>query len=198
MKLTQDVWGFVIALAAVINGLGIVRLIAALGDYVKKHASLEVTHYWPYGMTALFQLLLHILLWWSILGLKAAGQITFLGYLYLLLGPTLLFLATTLLLPDVSSSEIDLKAEYRQARKAYYSILFGFWMWVIFLWPVFGYPFAPTVKFALIWLAIAVTLRISENDKVHTALAAANFMLFATLVALYAMQLGKVGQIMTQ
>jgi len=198
MKLTQDVWGFVVALAAVINGLGIVRLIAALGDYVKKRASLDVTHYWPYGLTATFQLLLHVLLWWSVLGLKAVGQINFLSYLYLLVGPTLLFLATTILLPDVASTSIDLKADYRECRKSYYTILSIFWVWTVFLWPAFGYPFPPTVKFLLLWLPVSLTLRFSENDKVHAALAVANILIFAAFVALYAMKLGEVGRLMTQ
>jgi hypothetical protein len=148
MELTQDIWAFVIALAAVINGLGLVRLMSGVGDYLKSRHRLTLIPYWPHVASALFQLLLHILLWWSVLGLRAIGSITFVSYLYLLAGPTLLFLATSVIVPDVSDDSIDLKTQYFGIRKMYFSILGIFWVWVIFLWPAFGYPFAPTVKMA--------------------------------------------------
>jgi len=36
MDQTMEAWPFVIALAAVVNGLGVVRLIGGLGEYIKK------------------------------------------------------------------------------------------------------------------------------------------------------------------
>ena len=105
-------WNFIVSLAAVINGLGIVRLVGGFGDFLKRRNGLEVTHYWVYSLMAIFQLLAHILLWWSIVGLQSAGNINFLTYLYLLIGPTLLFLATTMLLPTVTDNKVDLHSEY--------------------------------------------------------------------------------------
>ena len=75
MEMTREVWAFVVALAAVVNGLGIVRLIGGFGDYLRKRHVLEVEHYLPFTAMAFFQLLTHALLWWSILGLKSAGSI---------------------------------------------------------------------------------------------------------------------------
>jgi len=41
MELTKEVWTFVIALAAVVNGLGIVRLLGGFSDYLKNRDSLN-------------------------------------------------------------------------------------------------------------------------------------------------------------
>ena len=196
MELSQDVWAFVIALAAVVNGLGIVRLLGSFSEYLKSRDKVEVVHYWVFALLGIFQLLLHLLLWWSILGLKAAGNINFLSYLYLLVGPTLLFLATSLLLPDDLDDfdgEINLRKHYYRVRKPYYSVLLIFWPWAIFIWPVFGYPFAPTAPVLAIWVVLALGLRVAENEKVHAALVVSNLIVYASFVSIYAMNLGEVG-----
>jgi hypothetical protein len=194
MENTNSIWPFVIALAAVVNGLGIVRLIGGLGEYLRNYSTLNVQHYWVYNLLALFQLLAHLLLWWSILGLRAAGSINFVSYLYLLIGPTLLYLGTSLLVPDVKDSSIDLRAEYYKFRKIFFSILSIFWLWAIFVWPVFGHSFAPTVPLIAVWLLIAVILRITDNPKVHATLVTANCVIYVAFVVVFAMKLGEVGR----
>jgi hypothetical protein len=198
MEITQGVFTFIVSLAAVINGLGIVRIVAGAGDYFRRSESLEVNHYWVYSLVALFQLLAHVLIWWALLGLRDVGSINFLQYLYLLLGPTLLFLATSMLIPDVTENKVDLRAEYSRLRKPYYTLLAIFWVWSMAIWPVFGYPMAPTWKFAACWLAIMIILRLTENAKVHAVLVSATWLLLIVYIGIYAMQLGSVGRMMVQ
>ncbi len=197
MEMSRQVWTFVVALAAVVNGMGIVRLIGGAADYLKNRHRLDVTYYWPYSLMTLFQLLAHALLWWSILGLKVASGLNFLSYLYLILGPTLLFIATSLLIPSSSDSRIDLRAEYFTHRSSYYSTLSLFWLWAIFLWPVFGYPFAPTVPLILVWLGISIASRVTANPTAHSIFVVGNCMVYVYFVVRFAMELGKVGKIMT-
>jgi len=193
MELSQDVWAFVIALAAVVNGLGIVRLLSSFAEYLKRREAMEVGHYWVFALVGIFQFLLHLLLWWSVLGLKAANNINFLSYLYLLIGPTLLFLATNLLLPGEVDDELDLRKHYYEIRKPYYSVLLIFWPWTMFIWPVFGYPFAPTVPVMAVLFLLNLGLRTTANQKVHAALVVANLIVYAAFVSVYAMNLGEVG-----
>ena len=54
MEETQDIWPFVIALAAVVNGLGIVHLLGGLSEYLKNHATLQVRHYWLYSLLVIY------------------------------------------------------------------------------------------------------------------------------------------------
>jgi hypothetical protein len=193
MEITSEKWAFIITLAAVVNGLGIVRLLSSLGEYLKTRGSLNIRQYWVYNLLAVFQLLAHLLLWWSILGLPAAGNINFLSYLYLLIGPTLLYLGTSVMLPESKSTSLDMRREYYDFRKSYYSILTGFWLWAIFAWPVFGHDFSPTLPMLLIWLAISIILRFTENPKAHATLIIANCTIYASFVAMFAMQPGAVG-----
>lgn len=194
MEQSKDIWAFVIALAAVVNGLGIVKLMGGLSDYLRSYSTINIRHYWVYSLLAIFQVLAHLLLWWSILGLRSAGHINFISYLYLLIGPTLLYLCTSIIVPDIKDDAIDLRAMYYGFRKIFFSLLSAFWIWAIFVWPVFGHAFAPTVPVIAAWLLISLTLLITDNPKVHAVLMVANCAVYAGFIAVFAMQLGEVGR----
>ena len=195
MESIKDIWPLVIALAAVINGLGIVRLVGSFAEYLKNNSTLNIQHYWVYTLLAVFQLFTHLLLWWSILGVKSSiDNINFLSFLYLLIGPTLLYLGTSLMIPDIKDRSIDLRTEYYNFRKTFFSILIIFWLWAIFIWPAFGHPFAPTVPLIAVWLLISIVLRLTDNQKTHAVLVVANCVVYAAFIALFAMQLDEVGR----
>lgn len=197
MEATKDIWAFIVALAAVVNGLGIVRLLSGLAEYLRNQKTLNINHYWVYTLVTIFQLLAHLLLWWSILGLRSAGSINFLGYLYLIIGPTLLYLGTSLLIPEIKNKSIDIKVAYYELHKTYYSLLIAFWLWAIFIWPVFGHGFSPTVPLICTWLLISIILRTTDNPKIHATLVIANCAIYAGFIAMFAMQLGEVGRKVT-
>jgi len=198
MELTPGIFMFIVALAAVVNGLGIVRIVGALGEFVRRRESLNVSFYWVHSLLVLFQLLAHVLLWWSLIGLHEISSINFLQYLYVLIGPILLFLATSLLIPDFTDNAVDLRAAYWRSRKPYYSILPVFWIWTMLVWPVFGYSIAPTWKFAFCWMIIMITLRLTENSTVHAVLVSAIWLLMVVFIGIYAMQLGGIANQMLQ
>lgn len=198
MEITSGVFTFIVALAAVINGLGIVRIVGGLGEFLRRRDSLDVSYYWVHSLLTLFQLTTHVLIWWSLIGLRDVGSINFLQYLYLLVGPTLLFLATSLLIPEMTENKVDLSADYKRFRKPYYSVMPIFWAWSIFIWPVFGYPVAPTWKFAACLMATMIILRLTENAKIHAVLVSANWLLLIVFIGIYAMQLGGVSRLMIQ
>jgi len=198
MEMAYGTWAFVITLVAVINGLGIVRLLSAMSDYLRMRRKLNVRHYWVFSLLLFFQLLVHVLLWWSLLGVREAGNINFLSYLYLLAGPTLLFLGSGFLVPDVDSEAIDMRQEYAAIRKPYYSLATAFFLWAIFLWPVFVGRFAPTATLLGVFFTVSAVLRITDNARVHSAGVAALFITYCLFVTVYAMQLGEVGRAMIQ
>ena len=198
MGLSYSSFTFVASLVAVINALGIVRLLSSFAEYLRQRRKLEVQHFWVYYVQTTFQLLIHVLLWWSVVGLRDVDDMNFLNYLYLLIGPTLLFLGTSLLLPNLDGNSLDLRSEYLAFRKDYFTVISAFWLWVLFVWPVFVGAFAPTAKLLVAYLVVAVLQRISANLKLHGALVIVNCLLFVTIVGLYAMQLGAVGRAMSQ
>ena len=198
MEITSSVFTFIVALAAVINGLGIVKIVVGMGEYIRRRESLNISYYWVYSLVIVFQLLAHVLLWWALIGLREIGSMNLLQYLYVLLGPTLLFLATSMLVPDFKDNNVDLRAEYRRLRKPYFSILAIFWVWSMFIWPIFGYPMAPTWKMAVCWMTIAIILRVTENAKINAALVVTNLILLMIYIGIYAMELGGISLQMTQ
>lgn len=189
---------FIVALAAVVNGLGIVRIVGGLGEFIRKRESLNVTYYWIHSALVLFQLLVHVLLWWSFIGLREVDSINFLQYVFLLIGPVVLFLATSLLIPDFADDTVDLRAAYWRSSKSYFTILMVFWPWVISIWPVFGFPLAPTWKFAACWMAMMAIMRFTGNEKVHGVLVGAVWLLTIAFIGMYAMQLGGVANLMME
>jgi hypothetical protein len=197
MELDFRAFAFIITLAAVINGLGIVRWLSALAEYLRRSQSLSVKHYWVYALAAGFQFMVHILLWWSLWGTREAGEFNFLSYLYLLTGPILLFLGTTLLVPDVGDDGVDLRAHYFSVRRIYSTVLLLLWIWVIFLWPVLAGAFAPTAPILVVFTILAGALRVTANPIVHAAVFVVYWLLLVAFVALFAMQLGGVGALMS-
>jgi hypothetical protein len=194
MESVERVWIYVFSLVAVINGLGIVRLLGGLSEYLRHRKTLDIQHYWVYTSFAVFQLLLHLLFWWTIIGLHKAGNLNFLSYLYLLIGPTLLFLGTSLLVPAEKVESLNLRSVYYGIRETYFSILIAFWLWVIFIWPVFGHSFAPPVPLHIAFLLIALILRITDQPRIHATLIIANYAIYLAFIMLYATHLGELGR----
>ena len=187
-------WIFVLSLVAVINGLGIVRLLTALSDCMRAREELSIQYYWVHTLYLIFQLLMHLLIWWSIIGLHQIGTLHFLSYLYILVGPTLLFLGTTLLIPDAKADSVDLRAEYYSVRKIYFSLLAAFYLWAIFVWPVFGHGFSPSVPLIAVFLLIALIAIVTDRPKVHAAMIIANLAVYTAFIVLYATHLSDLGR----
>jgi hypothetical protein len=183
-------FAFIITLAAVVNGLGIVRWLTAFSEYLRRRQSLDVQHYWVYNLMAAYQFLLHILLWWTLWGIRDAANFNFLTYLYLLIGPVLLFLGTSLLTPSIESDGVDIRRHFSEVRRAYSTVLTLLWLWAIFSSPVIRGFVAPTAPLLALFLAAAVTLRTTANPKIHGFLVVLNWLLVVVFVGLFAMPLG--------
>ena len=72
MEFTPNMFMFIVALVSVINGLGIVRIIGGLGEYLNLRNSMDISFYGVHSVLLVFQLLTHVLLWWSLIGLRDA------------------------------------------------------------------------------------------------------------------------------
>lgn len=197
MTLDYAAFAFIITLAAVVNGLGIVRWLAGFAEYLRRRQRLQIQHYWVFSLFAGFQFLMHILLWWSLWSVRGASAFNFLTYLYLLTGPILLYLGTSLLAPNLDDKVIDLRAHYFGVQPLYFTILVFLWVWSILLWPVLQGGLAPTAPIFTLLLVTAVTLRVTRNPRVHGAIAVINWLLAAVFVAVYATELGGVGKLMS-
>jgi len=188
---------FVITLAAVINGLGLVRLLSAFAEYLRHQQRIEVASYWVFALWVLFQFLMHIVLWWSLWNLRLVEAFNFGMYLYLLTGPIILYLGTSLLVPDLDEGRTDLRIHYFLVRPVFFTTMGLFWLWGIFSWPVIKGAFAPSAPILAAYLGIAVILRFTDNPRVHAMLVLAVWLLLIVFIAMFGMRLGGLSELGT-
>ena len=111
MLVAEDISAFkhVVVPIGVVVGLGVARVVVHVAQYIQKRdrVRFSATHVvWSATL-----LLLFVGLWWNLWGLRAihAGTWSFFTLIYLLTGPTLLYVPSILVLPDVpDSGELDL------------------------------------------------------------------------------------------
>lgn len=190
MENTAHPFMFIVSLAAVVNGLGIVRLVSAFAEYLKIRHKVEIRYYWAFTLFAVLQLLLHIFFWWSLWSLRDTESFNFLQYLFLLSGPTLLYLATNLLAPALNENVIDLEAAYFNSRRTFFSVMSLVWLWCVLLRPLLGGALAQTWPYLVAFLASSLLLRFTEWRPVHTAVAIFQWLLMIVFIGLFGMQLG--------
>jgi len=183
-------FAFIITLAAVINGLGIVRWLTAFSEYLVRKRNLDIQHYWVFGLLAAFQFLLHVLMWWTMWSFRDATNFNFLTYLYLLAGPVILFLGTSALIPSIESDRADVRSHFSEVRPIYSTVLVLLWIWAIFAGPVLRGGIAPTAPLLALFLIAAVLLRATANPKLHGIAAVFNWLVVVVYIAMFAMQLG--------
>ena len=194
-ELSTHSFNFIISLAAVVNGLGIVRLLSSFAEYLRHRRTLEIKHYWVFNLFASLQLLVHILLWWSMWGIRGAPNFNFLIYLFLLSGPTLIYLATSVLIPDTTERSIDIKETYYSIRRSYFTLMSLTWLWAILLRPLLSGTLAPSTPIFLLFLILAVVSRITGNAKLHAAIAVLNWVLLLVFIGVFGMYLGWAGSL---
>ena len=194
MELDYRAFAYIISLAAVVNGLGIVRLLSSFAEYLRKHDRLKVSHYWVYTLWVALQFLLHIIMWWMLWGVREVDTFNFIIYLYVLAGHTLMYLATSLLIPDADNNGIDLREFYFRIRGPYFTILSLLWFWAIFMMPVLQGRFAPTVPIMVTYLGIALLGRFTRNPRIHAAMVIAAWLTTAVFVSLFIVQFGGVAE----
>ena len=190
MELDFRAFAFIIALAAVVNGLGMTRLLFGLAEYLRRRGHFEISHSGLFGAWASLQFILHILLWWQLWTVQQATTLTFLTYLYLLLGPILLFLGTSLLLPDLPEGSLDLGEHYAEARKPFFSVNLLFWLWALFLGLVLEGAFRPAAPLLATFAAVAAGLRFTTNVTAHVVLTVLSWLLILFFIASYSVRFG--------
>jgi len=110
--------------------------------------------------------------------------------MYLLAGPILLFLGTSILAPNISQGSVDMRTHYFTVRATYSTILSLLWLWVIFLSPLLRDTFASSLPIYGALLAAAVIQRLSANPRVQAAAAISSCLLLVLFIGLYSMKLG--------
>ncbi len=175
---------FLAVMFAVLMGMGVVRLITAFGEMIKRRK--QVRPYWLHAAWLALLLLIYFHVWWSMWEFRQATNWNYLTYLFLLTGPVALFTASNLLIPDLSeSSEIDSRKYYYDNHRSFFAAMSVAVLWGISIYPVMFGQLDPIFEWLLLFLAVMVTLTFTKNEIVHNLLTIVAWLLFATFVAAY-------------
>jgi Na+/melibiose symporter-like transporter len=130
---TLDLGAFkhVVVPIGVVIALGVARIVTAISHYIQHQDRIRFS--WTHAVWAGLLFLWFVGLWWISWGLRHvdAERWSYFTLIYLLVGPSLMYLATTLLLPDVpDGGELDLGGRFDGVGRAFFACLAGFVLWL--------------------------------------------------------------------
>ena len=131
---TLDLGAFkhVVVPIGVVIALGVARIVNALSDYIQHRRQIRFD--WPHSLWCGVIFLYLVGLWWISWGLREvdAELWSYFTLIFLLVGPALLYLATTLLLPEVpKQGQLDLSLRFEEVGRAFFLSLAGFFVWLV-------------------------------------------------------------------
>ncbi|MGB6640279.1 MAG: hypothetical protein WBG67_05855 [Thermoanaerobaculia bacterium] len=182
--MTVSAFEFLAVMFAVLLGMGVVRLITAVGEMVKHRA--QVRPYWLHGAWLSLLLLLYFHVWWSFWEFRLATNWNYLTYLFLLGGPVALSAATNILIPDLGSEpDIDSRGYYYRVHRSFFATMSVAVVWGMSIYPVIFGQLDPVLEWLLLFLAVTVTLAVTASTTVHAVLTVVAWILIAILVGSY-------------
>ncbi len=116
----------------VVIALGVARVVTSVSHYIQNRDRVRPAFAHVAWSTILF--LWFVGLWWISWGLRnvEAELWSYFTLIFLLVGPSLMYLATTLLLPDVPEhGELDLGERFERIGRSFFACLAGLLLWLV-------------------------------------------------------------------
>ena len=159
---------------SLILGLAVANVLTHISAMVKQGR--EADWYFLHTMWAVYMLFLMACEWWVIFNWSSVGRIGFWTYLFLLMKPCVLFVASDVLFPNAArQSGLDLKSHFWSVRRRLFSIVALYPALDIIDTTLKGMDhvreLGPTypIVLALSFLAIFVGIK-SQDERVHAAI----------------------------
>jgi len=182
-------------LISIILALGMTRVLAGVGEMLQARSRRRV--YWVHAIWIINVFLYLVVAWWIFYRWRNQQPWTFFLFIFVLISPTLLYLASLLLFPregDVDSA-LDYKTHYYANHRAFF-ILFALFAPVDIVDSLLkGVPHflnlgLPYIVINVLFLAGLVTAAITRNERYHQFYAiyflvqtiVNSFLLFRTLL----------------
>ena len=180
---------FISVMFAVIMGMGVVYILMAIAAIIR-WGHQQITPYWLHLSWIIFMLLLHFHVWWGLWDLQSVESWHYFSYLYLLSGPVLLFVAVSIIIPDIQQSEkIDLRQFYFDHSTRFFLTLTLAVIWGLLLYPVFFGQADPVLEWLLLFLVIIIMLMFIKKPIWHGTLSVLAWILFFVWVLSYGFSL---------
>jgi hypothetical protein len=158
--------GLLVALMFVgLLSIGIANILVALATLVNQRRRVKL--YWVYLGWIVLLLLVFFDLFWQTAILLGVEQWDFIGFLYIISGPLLLFFATQVILPDGEDQTLDLRTKYFEAAPLFFTLLIAESLWLIGADVVVGGDNSGWRIVDVVAMALALVLAVSRRPAVH-------------------------------
>ena len=163
--------------------LGIVSIITALASVVNKRSDVKVSGVHLSWLVLL--LIAHFNMFWYTFDILNVEDWGFMGFLYTIAGPILIFFASSILVPDGSVDDrSELKDYYLRISRQFFQIFAIVQLWILGSDLVLHGGFVPASLLNLAVLVLAVVLSISRAESVHRAGVVVAWLIFVVQLAL--------------
>ena len=159
-------------LISIILALGMTRVLGGVGEMLQARSHRRI--YWVHAIWIINLFLYLVIAWWIFYRWRNQQQWTFLLFIFVLISPTILYLASLLLFPRESEADlaVDYKTHYYANHRAFF-ILFGLFTPVDFVDSLLkGVPhflaLGPVYFVSgLLYFAGLLTAAITRNERYH-------------------------------
>lgn len=132
----MSLFEFIVGMISVILALAVAQLFVGIADLMQNRA--RVKFYLPHSIWVANIFLIMFLHWWSLWTFKDLSW-NFAMFFFSLLGPSLIFLAATVISPRGQTTEaIDLETHFSDIRKMFFSIMLATIVLFTLDGPLFG------------------------------------------------------------
>lgn len=191
----MSLFEYVSVIIAVVLALCIGQLLLGVSALVK--ARLRVSAFLPHTIWIALLFLLVLQHWWAQWDFRGVDW-TYATFLYVVLGPTLLFLAVSLLVPETSGdAPIDVRNHFLGVRRLFMLVMLAFVLvtWFDGLLIQGQSAFGPIGWLHLGWVGVVLTGLSTENSRANlfAALVGVAMLMFATTIRFFPGALGQAG-----
>lgn len=180
----MDSFSYLSVLLSIIIGLSVTQVLQGFRALMLSRETAKL--YMPSLIWAILLLLIAAQMWWSAFGLHDHEDWTFGLYGLILLQMALFYLASGLVLPDLTPDRIDLEADYFRNRQWFFGLLAATAVTSVLKDVVLEgeLPEPANLLFHIILVGSCVGAILSDNRRYHALLAPVSLVLFAGYIAL--------------
>ena len=163
--------------------IGIGNILMGLSSLLSQRSPREID--WLPTSWVLLLLLQHLNMFWHTLTILEAEEWGFGGFLYVVTGPILLFLATSLLLADpVYAGPSDAREHYFRVARRFFSIMAVLMLWMVGADFVLGKGFTAAGGWNAAAMPLLLALATSQRRSLHAVATGVAWALSLSLLAL--------------
>src|SRR5256714_7080805 len=181
----MDAFSYLSVLLSIIIGLGLTQLLTAAGRLIRHRD--RVRFDWLPRLWAAVMLVVFVQVWWSMFGLRAYRDWTFVGFLVILAQTCTLYMMAAVALPEqVDETGVDLAAYYESQHRWF----FGFFLATLVISIAKDLminrrlPDAANLGFHALMAAVCLAAFITRRRRVHEVVGVAGAVAVATYIGM--------------